>query len=553
MLAASADIEAGRYGLAAVVGIEQMRNVPGEQAAQYIGGPAMWAGHEYKEARFPWPRVFSDVADEYDRRFGLKQEHLARIAEINFGNGRRNRNAQTRRWQFNERSFTQDEAANPTIEGRIRKQDCGQITDGAAIVFLASEARAREHAKRLGIDLDVLPYIKGWGHRTAPITYAAKVRASAGEPYVFPHVRGAVTDAFKRAGIAGVEQLDGIETHDCFTSTEYMAIDHFGITAPGQSWRAIEEGEIEIGGRIPVNASGGLIGAGHPVGAPACAWRSTASSRRRERRGVSGGGREDVRDAEHRRQRHDDGEPDRWHLSRARQAPTLSDPVTDFPCWRTRTARTSDLTCLCGRAARRPRIDVAQAPAFVRGRVAIPIEHRPAVRDLPLAVAALELVVQAAARERVPAAAVALHAQERPYICLDVRTVAVELDVAVAEQVLHHAHRADLRNGCIDIIVRSPRERAAMLFDGVVEVAGLQQRAVGAIDRVRNAQGLHGWRRGRACDPMPRHGFVGHEGLRGCALRVTGIIRLTEVGKLISCRSGDGWGESRRVSGRTCG
>jgi acetyl-CoA C-acetyltransferase len=267
MLAASADIEAGRYGLAAVVGIEQMRNVPGEQAAQYIGGPAMWAGHEYQEARFPWPRVFSDVADEYDRRFGLKQEHLARIAEINFANGRRNRNAQTRRWQFNDRSFTQDEAANPTIEGRIRKQDCGQITDGAAVMFLASEARAREHAKRLGIDLDVLPYIKGWGHRTAPITYAAKVRASAGEPYVFPHVRGAVTDAFKRAGIAGVEQLDGIETHDCFTSTEYMAIDHFGITAPGQSWRAIEEGEIEIGGRIPVNASGGLIGAGHPVGA----------------------------------------------------------------------------------------------------------------------------------------------------------------------------------------------------------------------------------------------------------------------------------------------
>ena len=98
MLAASADIEAGRYGLAAVLGVEQMRNVPGEQAAQFIGGPAMWSGHEYQEARYPWPRVFSDVADEYDRRFGLKAEHLARIAEINFGNGRRNRNAQTRRW-----------------------------------------------------------------------------------------------------------------------------------------------------------------------------------------------------------------------------------------------------------------------------------------------------------------------------------------------------------------------------------------------------------------------------------------------------------------------
>jgi acetyl-CoA C-acetyltransferase len=267
LLAAAAEIEAGRYGLAAVVGIEQMRNVSGEQAAQYIGGPAMWSGHEYTDARYPWPRVFSDVADEYDRRFGLKHEHLARIAEINFSNGRRNPNAQTRRWTFNERSFTQDDEANPVIEGRIRKQDCGQITDGAAVMFLANEAKAREYADRLGIGIEALPYIKGWGHRTAPISYEAKIRASEGQPYVFPHVRGAITDAFRRAGIRGVEDLDGIETHDCFTSTEYMAIDHFGITEPGQSWRAIENGDIEIGGRIPINPSGGLIGLGHPVGA----------------------------------------------------------------------------------------------------------------------------------------------------------------------------------------------------------------------------------------------------------------------------------------------
>lgn len=267
ILAASADIEAGRYGLAAVVGVEQMRNVPGDQAAKLIGPTAMWSGHECQDVRFPWPRVFSDLADEYDRRYGIKHEHLARIAKINFENARRNSNAQTRAWKFNERSFTTDEEANPTVEGRIRKQDCGQITDGAAVVFLASEERAREHAKRLGIGLDALPYIRGWGHRTAPITYAAKIRDSADKPYIFPHVRGTITDAFKRAGVAGVEQIDGIETHDCFTTTEYMAIDHFGITPPGESWRAIESGDIEIGGRIPVNPSGGLIGAGHPVGA----------------------------------------------------------------------------------------------------------------------------------------------------------------------------------------------------------------------------------------------------------------------------------------------
>ena len=84
---------------------------------------------------------------------------------------------------------------------------------------------------------------------------------------MFPHVRKAITDAWRRAGIPGVESLDGIETHDCFTSTEYMAIDHFGMTPPGQSWQAIESGLVEIDGKCPVNASGGLIGVGHPVGA----------------------------------------------------------------------------------------------------------------------------------------------------------------------------------------------------------------------------------------------------------------------------------------------
>jgi acetyl-CoA C-acetyltransferase len=61
--------------------------------------------------------------------------------------------------------------------------------------------------------------------------------------------------------------LDGIETHDCFTTTEYMAIDHYGLTAPGESWKAIEEGVIARNGSTPINPSGGLIGLGHPVGA----------------------------------------------------------------------------------------------------------------------------------------------------------------------------------------------------------------------------------------------------------------------------------------------
>jgi acetyl-CoA C-acetyltransferase len=132
---------------------------------------------------------------------------------------------------------------------------------------LAGPRFAAEHAARLGQRAEALPRILGWGHHNAPLRLKDKLERSAGQAYVFPHVHQTIADAFARAGVADVTQLDGIETHDCFTTTEYMAIDHFGITAPGQSWQAVEDGRIERGGALPVNPSGGLIGLGHPVGA----------------------------------------------------------------------------------------------------------------------------------------------------------------------------------------------------------------------------------------------------------------------------------------------
>jgi acetyl-CoA C-acetyltransferase len=265
ILAAMADIEAGRYGTAAVLGIELMRNVPGQTAAEYLGAAA-WAGHEYQDATYAWPRAFSDLTEEYDRRFGIDEAHLRRIAEINFGNARRNPNAQTRNYTFSDASFSADDEANPVIEGCVRKTDCGQVTDGAAMIVLASPKRAADHARRIGVSLESLPRIKGWGHRTGPISYRRKVEASAGQPYVFPQVKRAIDEARARAGL-GLEGIDAVETHDCFSMTEYMAIDHLGLTAPGESWKAIEAGDIEMGGRLPINPSGGLIGCGHPVGA----------------------------------------------------------------------------------------------------------------------------------------------------------------------------------------------------------------------------------------------------------------------------------------------
>ena len=261
-----AEIEAGRYDCVLVLGAEELKNLPGDISSSNQNAAA-WQGHEGIDCKFMWPAVFGLLAGEYEHRYGLDRKYLNRIAEINYGNAKLNPNSQTRKWQFNDKSFTDDDEANPVIEPGTRRQDCGQITDGACAVVLASARFAAEHAKKRGGALVQLPQILGWGHHNAGLKFLDKLERSKNDTYILPHVRQTITDAWKRAGIAGTDQLDGIETHDCFTTTEYMAIDHFGITPPGQSWQAVENGSIEMGGKLPINPSGGLIGGGHPVGA----------------------------------------------------------------------------------------------------------------------------------------------------------------------------------------------------------------------------------------------------------------------------------------------
>jgi acetyl-CoA C-acetyltransferase len=266
ILAASAEIEAGRYDLAMVAGVEQMKTVDPAKGGDFLG-TAAWYEREAKGIEFPFPKLFGRLGDEYDKRFGLKEEHLAHISAVNYSNAKRNPLAQTRTWYMTEDHASSTDKFNSVIGGRLKVSDCSQVTDGAAAVFIASEKAATSYAKKRGIKLEQIPRLLGWGHHTAPIEFDAKVAESRDNPYVLPHTRQTILDAFRRAGVADVWGVNAIETHDCFTTSEYMAIDHFGITRPGESWKAIEDGTIEMGNRMPINPSGGLIGCGHPVGA----------------------------------------------------------------------------------------------------------------------------------------------------------------------------------------------------------------------------------------------------------------------------------------------
>lgn len=266
LLAADADLAAGRYDLALVVGVELMRNVSADRAAANLGSAA-WAGREALDAEFPWPALFAEIADAYDARWGLDPAHLGAIARDAFANAARNPLAQARDWVFEPAAFTPDDTANPPVEGRLRRTDCGRISDGAAALLLASPRYAADWARGRARGLDDVPCLRGFGHRTDSLLLADKLARRDPDGWMFPHLAGAVGDAYRRAGIAGPADLDVAELHDCFTISALVAYEHIGLAAPGQGGRIVEDGVVAPGGMLPVNPGGGLLALGHPVGA----------------------------------------------------------------------------------------------------------------------------------------------------------------------------------------------------------------------------------------------------------------------------------------------
>ncbi len=267
--AAFAKLRAGDYDVAMVLGFEMMKTVNAKVCGDYLGRAANYE-QEAKGVDFPFPKLFGKLADTILEKYKPDKERfmraLAKISTKNYSNAKKNPKAQARNWFMDEaQANDRGTANNAQVGGLLAISDCSQVTDGAAVLFLATEAYAKEYAKKNGLSLSDLPYIKGWGHRVAPITYAKKVEEAKDEKYVLPWTRKAVEEAYARAGM-GVEDMDFFETHDCFTSSEYAAVSAFGITEPGKEYEAIEAGRTELTGDKPINPSGGLIGCGHPVG-----------------------------------------------------------------------------------------------------------------------------------------------------------------------------------------------------------------------------------------------------------------------------------------------
>ena len=130
---------------------------------------------------------------------------------------------------------------------------CSPIGDGAAALIVVSERKARQLGLKPRVKVLASALVSGWDLE--------------GDESVGSH---AAQQAYEAAGV-GPEDLSLIELHDASAPSEIIAYDYLGLCEKGQGGRLIEDGSARLGGRIPVNVSGGLLRRGHPIGASGAA------------------------------------------------------------------------------------------------------------------------------------------------------------------------------------------------------------------------------------------------------------------------------------------
>jgi acetyl-CoA C-acetyltransferase len=242
-------IEAGRGRIALVVGAEKMTATPGP----LVGDILLSASYVAEEAAIPmgFAGVFGRITEGYFQRHGDQSDALAMIAAKNHANGVANPYAHMRK-DFGFAFCNEVSEKNPRVAGPLRRTDCSLVSDGAAALVLADDETAAGLSRAIGFRARVqanefLPL-----SRRDVLEMAGARRAWAG--------------ALEVAGL-GLDDLDFVETHDCFTIAELLEYEAMGLTAPGDGARAIREGWTTMQGRLPVNPSGGLKSKGHPIGA----------------------------------------------------------------------------------------------------------------------------------------------------------------------------------------------------------------------------------------------------------------------------------------------
>ena len=239
-------VKAGLYDLVLAVGVEQMgRGLLGG------GGGGRGISKEGLLGSGTMPAVFAEAGMEHSHHHGTTFEQFAKVSVKNHHHSTMNPKAMYQIETPLDVVMNSEMISYPNT-----KLMCSVNVDGSAAAVIASEKKARE----LGL-----------------MDRAVKVRASVltSDPWqerdlVMPDVnsctRTAAATAYEMAGL-GPDDVDLVELHDCFATAEILHYENLGLCKDGDAGRLIDEGEVQLGGRVPVNVSGGLLSKGHPLGA----------------------------------------------------------------------------------------------------------------------------------------------------------------------------------------------------------------------------------------------------------------------------------------------
>ena len=240
-------VASGIHDIVVAAGIEKMTDVLAEQTTEALITAADQEWEAFVGATFPG--LYALMARRHMYEFGTTEAQLAKVAVKNHHNACFNPCAQYRM------EITVEDVLNSSpVTTPLKLLDCSPITDGAACVILAPFDRVREFT-----DTPIL--VAGTGQASDTISLHDRQTLVG-----IAATNKAAELAYKMAGV-GPNDIDLAEVHDCFTIAEIMAIEDLGFCKKGDGGKVTERGETAIGGRIPINTSGGLKGKGHPVGA----------------------------------------------------------------------------------------------------------------------------------------------------------------------------------------------------------------------------------------------------------------------------------------------
>ncbi|MEQ8603121.1 MAG: acetyl-CoA acetyltransferase [Marivibrio sp.] len=261
-------LEAKQGRTVLVIGVEKMTATPGPE----IGGILLQCSYVKEEAETEggFAGVFGQICNGYFQKYGDQSDALAAIAAKNHKNGCENPYAQMRKdlgFDF----CRHPSEKNPLVAGPLKRTDCSLVSDGAAALVMRDGDAALASKKAVAIRSraqvnDFLPMSKR----------------------DMTHLDGcarAWEKALEGAKLA-LDDLDFVETHDCFTIAELMQVEAMGLAAPGEGAKTVLDGATQKDGRLPINASGGLKAKGHPIGATGVSMHALAAM---QVRGQAGG------------------------------------------------------------------------------------------------------------------------------------------------------------------------------------------------------------------------------------------------------------------------